>query len=128
MLVSLAAMLVFFNSFRMLWRDPEFRAIAAVAFIQLSVGTFVYWLVEDWSVLDSVYFCVVSLCTVGYGDLAPTTDFGKFFTIFYLLAGVGLFFTFVGKLANVRIEQREERPLLRHDGPTERQPEEESSL
>ena len=33
--------------------------------------------------------CVVSLPTVGYGDLTPTTDFGKVFTICYLCVGVG---------------------------------------
>jgi hypothetical protein len=123
MLVTLAAMAVFLESIRLVWRDAEFRAIAMVAVVQVAVGTLVYSLVEDWSLLDSAYFCVVSLCTVGYGDLSPTTDFGKVFTIFYLLAGVGLFFTFVGKLASARVELRERQPLLRRNRRT--QPEDE---
>lgn len=41
-----------------------------------------------WSVTDAVYFSMVSMSTVGYGDLAPSTTASRVFTIFYILVGV----------------------------------------
>lgn len=55
----------------------------------LAVGTIFYRLVEGWSWLDSLYFTVVTLTTVGYGDLSPTKDISKVFTIVFILGGVG---------------------------------------
>ena len=65
------------------WENPEFRGLAAITALALVSGTLFYWQVEGWSVLDSIYFSVITLTTVGYGDLAPTTAAGKVFTIFY---------------------------------------------
>ena len=38
-----------------------------------------------------VYFCVVTMSTVGYGDFSPETALGKVYTIFYLFIGIGIF-------------------------------------
>lgn len=62
--------------------------IAAVT--TLLTGTIFYARVEGWSVIDSLYFSVITLTTVGYGDLHPTRDISKLFTIGYIIAGLGL--------------------------------------
>jgi Ion channel len=59
-------------------------------------------LLEDWSPLDSLYFSVVTLATVGFGDLHPTTDPAKLFTIFYIIAGLGILAAFVSELTKIR--------------------------
>ena len=64
----------------------------------LATGTVFYHFIEKWSWLNSYYFCVVTLSTVGYGDLTPHTALGKLFTTFYILAGVGVVTTFVTTL------------------------------
>jgi hypothetical protein len=46
-----------------------------------------------------LYFCVVTLATVGYGDFAPRTSFGKVFTIVYILIGAGVFVVLAAELA-----------------------------
>lgn len=56
----------------------------------LTLGTFFYARVEGWSYLDSLYFTVVTIATVGYGDLHPTYPASKIFTIFLIFMGVGL--------------------------------------
>ena len=56
----------------------------------LSIGTGFYSKVEGWSYFDSFYFTVVTITTVGYGDLHPTTVESKAFTMFLIFMGVGL--------------------------------------
>jgi voltage-gated potassium channel len=73
-----------------LFLNSRFDVLLILVLITLSVGTVFYSKVEGWSVLDSLYFSVITLSTVGYGDLSPVTSFGKFFTIFYIIAGIGI--------------------------------------
>ncbi len=74
--------------------DPLTRGLAVMVAIVLTVGTIFYMTVEEWNFLDSLYFTVVTLTTVGFGDFAPETDLGKIFTILYIFIGVGLLLGF----------------------------------
>lgn len=74
------------------------KKILLVLLSVLSIGAVFYHYVENLSWLDSIYFCVVTLATVGYGDITPQTDAGKIFTIFYILIGVGIIASTVGYL------------------------------
>jgi len=62
-------------------------------------GTLFYSSVEGWYWLDALYFRVATVATAGDGDLAPTTPFGKVFTIVYILVGVGVFVAIAAKIA-----------------------------
>lgn len=81
--------------FRTLWRgvreDPEFRALVVAMGFILGGGTLFYWRAEGWSLVDSLYFCVITMATIGYGDLAPTTPLSKLFTVVFVILGIGLF-------------------------------------
>ena len=99
----------FIRAFRRQWQDEEFRAIAGLTGGLLLMGTVVYMLVEHWSPLDALYFCVVTLTTVGYGDFSPKTDIGKGFTIIVILAGVGIIVAFASSIVNGMVKGREER-------------------
>ena len=81
------------------FRDPQFRALLLLYAALLLIGTAFYVRTEGWSVLDALYFCVVTLATVGYGDFAPRTSLGKVFTIVYVLIGAGVFVVLAAELA-----------------------------
>ncbi len=95
MLSFLFIFVTFFRTFRHAMLDPHFRALGVMTVIILAVGTVFYTLVEDWSVITSLYFCVITLLTIGYGDFTPTTDAARVFTIFYVFVGLGFVLTFV---------------------------------
>ncbi len=123
----IAFLTVFVRLVRTIWqslKDPKFQALLFLVFVMLTTGTLFYWNVEGWSLLDSLYFSVITLTTVGYGDLSPSTSASKVFTIFYIFVGVGIILGFV----NVVAERSLKQPgvfsrLLHHRG--EKDPDEE---
>ena len=90
--------------------------IPVVLFVLLLVsGTLFYHNVEGWRYLDSVYFSVVTVTTLGYGDLSPKTDAGKIFTMIFAFSGIGIafyFFSLVGRY--FLIKQRKQ--ILKDEG------------
>lgn len=88
--------------------DPTGRSVLAVASVVILVGTVFYRFVESLSWLDSLYLSVITLTTVGYGDLAPTTTAGKVFTMIYVLVGIGIFVVLVTEIARHLIAAREQ--------------------
>lgn len=63
--------------------------------VTVVIGAVFYHFIENWSWIDAVYFSVITLTTVGFGDLHPVTDIGKIFTIFYIISGVSLMLSFL---------------------------------
>jgi hypothetical protein len=88
-----------FRAIRSLRRDPRFVSLSSLALAAIGSGTVFYWLVEDLSPVDSLYFSVMTLATVGYGDYTPQTAAGKLFTVVYVLLGVGILLAFLSTLA-----------------------------
>ena len=87
------------------WRDPEFRGLFALVAVTLLSGTLFYRQTEGWSLLDAFYFSVVTLTTVGYGDLSLTTAAGKIFTVLYIFVGLGIVLGFVNAVAERSLER-----------------------
>ena len=58
--------------------------------ILLLVGTFLFSFLEQWSFIDSFYFTVSTMTTVGFGDLTVTSDVSKLLTSLYMLLSVPL--------------------------------------
>jgi len=83
-------------------RDRDSRPTFYWALSVLVLGTLVYHWLEGWSYLDALYFCVITLATVGYGDLTPTTDVAKVFTIIYVINGVVILLALFDRIRVVR--------------------------
>lgn len=93
---------------RAIWsglKEPEFRGLFGLVLIVLLSGAWFYRVQEGWSWLDSLYFTVITLTTVGYGDLSPKTPGGKIFTMAYILVGLGILSSFVLLLAEHQRKQ-----------------------
>ena len=82
-----------------------YKTLAASAVGLLVIGTVAYRLLEDWSWVDALYFSTVAITTVGFGDLSPSTDGSKLFTIVYIISGISIFMTYL----NARMRRRSER-------------------
>jgi hypothetical protein len=90
-------------------KDDEFRALMALLLLLLVGGAFFYRGVEGWSVLDAIYFCVMTMSTVGYGDLVPTSPMSKIFTIVFTVLSIGIFAAVVSKVVQLILERRKAR-------------------
>ncbi len=86
--------------------DSDSQALMAVASVVVAIGTVFYRFIEDLNWVDSVYFSVITLTTVGYGDFSPVTTAGKVFTMFYVLVGIGIFVALVTEVGGHLIEER----------------------
>jgi hypothetical protein len=82
--------------------DPEFQAIVFLLTMSVLIGSVFYHWVEGWSWLDSAYFSVVALTTVGDATLGPTSSLSKIFTMGFSLVGIGLVLAFLSRLGSYR--------------------------
>jgi voltage-gated potassium channel len=103
----------FIRSMRGALDDQRFRTQLILVVVLLTTGSIFYWRVEHWSLFNSLYFSVITLCTIGYGDFTPQTTLGRGFTIIYAFLGIGLILSFVDFFTDQSITSRTERPRLR---------------
>ena len=96
------------KTIRELWDDPRGRLAVVSVTTLITVGSIFYRLVEGWSWVDSLYFTIVTLTTVGYGDLAPSGPGSKLFTVLLIFAGVGSILAFLDLLVRRTAERKTE--------------------
>ncbi|MEM9035517.1 MAG: potassium channel family protein [Actinomycetota bacterium] len=96
------------SGFRSFLRDPTGQVILSAAVTMIAVGTVFYRFVEELRWLDALYFCVITLASVGYGDITPTTNAGKIFTMGYVVLGIGIFVALVTSIAQHLLAAGEE--------------------
>ena len=89
--------------------DKNSRPIFFYAgFIVVSGAMLYHWL-ENWTWLDSFYFVIITLTTIGFGDLSPTTPLTKLITVFYAINGVAILLMLLDEIRRVRRHQLDER-------------------
>jgi len=95
------------------WRDPETKALPVVAGALVLTGTIFYWRFEDWTIIEALYFCIVTLTTVGFGDFSPTTPGTQIFTIVYILTGFGVLVALLTSVAQQYLSLKADRGGVR---------------
>lgn len=97
------------------------RFISAFALVVLLVigGMLGYRLIEGWSLIDSLYMAVITITTVGYGEVFPLSPEGKRFTIIFIAMSFATFGYAIGVLISYIfggfiLEQFKENRMKRH--------------
>jgi len=93
-------------SFFEMLRHHKVRPLVLLTVVILLVGTIAFHLLEGWDYLDSFYFSVMTLTTIGYGDLVPTTQVSKMFTVVFVFMGVGIILALINAMTQGRTKRR----------------------
>jgi voltage-gated potassium channel len=74
--------------------------------LAICIGTAGYMVVEGWGFLDALYMTVLTISTVGYGEVHPLSVTGKFLSILIILLGVGSVGFALGTAGRLMLENR----------------------
>ncbi|MCY4145132.1 MAG: NAD-binding protein [Chloroflexi bacterium] len=67
----------------------QFRAASILILIVIPVGILGYMLIENRPWYEAVYLTIITLTTIGFGDIVPTTPLGQLFTLVLVFTGLG---------------------------------------
>ncbi|XVE51558.1 hypothetical protein DITRI_Ditri02bG0051600 [Diplodiscus trichospermus] len=110
---------------------PQFdsQSIVRQAFVllvlYLSFGVAIYWCNrenyaghETHPVVDALYFCIVTMCTIGYGDITPNSVATKLFSILFVLVGFGFIDILLSGMVSYVLDLQENYLLktVQHEG------------
>jgi voltage-gated potassium channel len=95
-------------------RTAHLFIVVVLAVFLVGLGTAGYMVIEDWNVLDSLYMTVITLSTIGYGEVNPVSQTGRIFTLVLIVMGVGFFLYVIGNVVQFLVEGRIRLILGRH--------------
>ena len=87
-------------------RVPQIIIMVLLSALLLTFGTAGYMLLEGWSLIDALYMTVITLATVGYGEVNVISNAGRIFTIVLIILGVGFCLYVVGNVVQFLVEGR----------------------
>ncbi|KAL9237017.1 hypothetical protein vseg_011609 [Gypsophila vaccaria] len=93
---------------------PVFLRVFLVLALYLGVGTICFVLVRGQldgrktnEVVDALYFCIVTMTTVGYGDLVPATTLAKLLSCLFVFSGMAIVGMILSQAADYFVEKHE---------------------
>jgi len=61
----------------------------AIALTFIFGGSVIYIFLEPWNYFEAIYFCVITLTSIGFGDYMPSHAGSRIFTVFFVILGLG---------------------------------------
>ncbi len=80
------------------------RIAFALAITALMVGMVGYVFIEGYTWFEAYYMAVITLASVGYGEVHPLSDAGRLFTSIYILFNVGIFAYAISTITSIFAE------------------------
>lgn len=94
--------------------NPSFTQIGALFMAYLLIASISFYFVGDQMTgvrtnpfLDAIYFTIVTMTTVGYGDLVPNSDASKLLACAFVFLGMAVVALFLSKVADRLVEKQE---------------------
>ena len=78
--------------------------IGLAILLTLLVGTTGFIVIEDYDLLDAFYMSLITMTTVGYGEIRPLSPQGRIFNLFLIFFGVTTMFFAIGAMTQTIIE------------------------
>jgi len=92
---------------------PRVIGMCALLIIFISIGVFYGVLAEDWNFLESLYWTIVTMTTVGYGDYSPAGQVNRLCISFYIILSTGIFASVVTAVIAAYITMRKRAETVR---------------
>ena len=88
--------------------DHKQQTVISIAlfFVLLAIGSWGYMAIEGWNFFDALYMTVITVATVGYGEVHSVSPTGRLFTLALIFLGVGYFLYVVGNFIPFLVEGR----------------------
>ena len=80
------------------------RFLSAALLCVAMIGTAGFHFIEHWSWFDGFYMVLTTLTTIGYQEVHPLSQAGRYFNVGIILIGVGLVFLILGALGQALLE------------------------
>lgn len=71
--------------------QSKINKIGLLIFSILSIGTFGYMFLSNYTFIDAIYQTIITVTTVGFGEVKPFSQTDKLFTIFLILTSISIF-------------------------------------
>jgi voltage-gated potassium channel len=98
----------FINNLKTLFKKEIFYVLGMALLLNAFLGILFYIFerhVQDLSLLDGLWWAMVTMTTVGYGDISAKTDIGRFLISYpCMLLGIGIIGYLIGTVTNILIE------------------------
>jgi len=88
------------------------RVYLSILFCVLFGGMIGLMVLEQLPPLDALYFLIVTIATVGYGDIHPLTPAGKVLVMLVIITGVGCFVGVAANSIESMIDERERKTRI----------------
>ena len=87
-------------------RENLFRLMGVIVVLILAGAVGLTWFEENRSFPDAIWWAIVTLTTVGFGDIAPVSLGGRLIGVVLMFFGIGVLGMFTATIAGVFVEQR----------------------
>ena len=90
-------------------RENLFRLLGVIAALVLVGAAGLTYFEEDRPFHDALWWAIVTLTTVGFGDISPETLGGRFIGVVLMFFGIGVLGTFTATIASAFVDQRQRK-------------------